>query len=283
MRSGPPNRRTIGYPVLVRPSFVLGGRAMEIVLRRRPAGPKYMTKRSTCSPDHPVLIDKFLEDAIEVDVDAISDGETTLVGGVMEHIEEAGIHSRRLGLCHAAVLASAGIIEEIKQATYGLAKALKCAGLMNIQFAVKMDGDVCRSTLNPIRGQPSYGLCPRSEPPGVAYLAVRLQGDRSATGPHGRQVMAGVTLKQQGVTQEVWPHYTSVKESVFPFNRFQGVDIILGPEMKSTGEVMASPTTSRLVCQEPDCSWDQHPVNWQRLHQHGPRAQAADHRAMPAN
>ena len=225
----------IGYPVLVRPSFVLGGRGMEICYDDAQLV-KFMIEAINISPDHPVLIDKFLEDAIEVDVDAISDGETTLVGGVMEHIEEAGVHSGDSACALPPFSLQPRIIEEIKKATYGLAKALKVRGLMNIQFAVKMDGDV------PAPGEPDT----RSST--VYVLEVNPRASRTspfvskATGlPLARmaaKIMAGVTLKQQGVTHEVWPHYTSVKESVFPFNRFQGVDIILGPEMKSTGEVM---------------------------------------------
>ena len=225
----------IGYPVLVRPSFVLGGRGMEICYDDAQLV-KFMIEAINISPDHPVLIDKFLEDAIEVDVDAISDGETTLVGGVMEHIEEAGVHSGDSACALPPFSLQPRIIEEIKKATYGLAKALKVRGLMNIQFAVKMDGDV------PAPGEPDT----RSST--VYVLEVNPRASRTspfvskATGlPLARmaaKIMAGVSLKQQGVTHEVWPHYTSVKESVFPFNRFQGVDIILGPEMKSTGEVM---------------------------------------------
>ena len=208
---------------------------------------KFMMEAINISPDHPVLIDKFLEDAIEVDVDAISDGETTLVGGVMEHIEEAGVHSGDSACALPPFSLPAPVIEEIKRATYALATALNVRGLMNIQFAVKMgDGPGPESsvdqpsTLNP---QPSYT---------VYVLEVNPRASRTspfvskATGlPLARmaaKVMAGVSLIEQGVTTEVWPHFTSVKESVFPFNRFQGVDIILGPEMKSTGEVMGIAT-----------------------------------------
>ena len=225
----------IGYPVLVRPSFVLGGRGMEICYDDTQLV-KFMIEAINISPDHPVLIDKFLEDAIEVDVDAISDGETTLVGGVMEHIEEAGVHSGDSACALPPFSLQPAIIEEIKRATYGLAKALKVRGLMNIQFAVKMEGEA------PLLGEADTRTST------VYVLEVNPRASRTspfvskATGlPLARmaaKIMAGVTLKEQGVTTEVWPHYTSVKESVFPFNRFQGVDIILGPEMKSTGEVM---------------------------------------------
>jgi carbamoyl-phosphate synthase large subunit len=250
----------IGYPVLVRPSFVLGGRGMEICYDDAQLV-KFMKAAVNISPDHPVLIDKFLEDAIEVDVDAISDGETTLVGGVMEHIEEAGVHSGDSACALPPYSLSPAIIEEIKQATYGLAKALNVRGLMNIQFAVKMgeglglraeglgpDGktkDQGPGTKDTSGPQPST-LNP--QPYTIYVLEVNPRASRTspfvskATGlPLARmaaKIMAGVTLKQQGITKEVWPHFTSVKESVFPFNRFQGIDIILGPEMKSTGEVM---------------------------------------------
>jgi len=215
----------IGYPVLVRPSFVLGGRGMEIcydddqVLR-------FMKEAVQISPDHPVLIDKFLEDAIEVDVDAISDGETTLVGGVMEHIEEAGVHSGDSACALPPYSLGQGVIDEIKDATRRLAKALNVRGLMNIQFAVKREGSA--HTVYVLEVNPRAS---RTSP--FVSKATNLSLARMAA-----KVMAGVSLKEQGITQEVWPHYTSVKESVFPFSRFQGVDIILGPEMRSTGEVM---------------------------------------------
>ncbi|MCA9090672.1 MAG: carbamoyl-phosphate synthase large subunit, partial [Planctomycetaceae bacterium] len=220
----------IGYPVLVRPSYVLGGRAMEICHEEEQLV-RYMTEAVDASPDHPVLIDKFLEDAIEVDVDAISDGETTLVGGVMEHIEEAGVHSGDSACALPPYSLPQSVIEEIKQATYALARELRVRGLMNIQYAVKkveQDG-----------GDPIYT---------VYILEVNPRASRTspfvskATGQPlasmAAKIMAGVTLQEQGITTEAWPTYTSEKESVFPFSRFAGVDIILGPEMRSTGEVM---------------------------------------------
>ncbi|MEK6259228.1 MAG: carbamoyl-phosphate synthase large subunit [Planctomycetota bacterium] len=241
----------IGYPILIRPSFVLGGRAMEICYDEETVT-RYMNEAVNVSPDRPVLIDKFLEDAIEVDVDAISDGKLTLVGGVMEHIEEAGVHSGDSASVLPPYSLPAHVVEEIKQATYALSRELQVRGLMNIQFAVKkvdglglmVDGEdenpasyTSPSTLNP---QPSTFL--------VYILEVNPRASRTSPfvskatnvslAKIAAKIMAGVSLAEQGVTQEVVPSYTSVKESVFPFNRFIGVDIILGPEMKSTGEVM---------------------------------------------
>ncbi|MBT6155673.1 MAG: carbamoyl-phosphate synthase large subunit [Planctomycetaceae bacterium] len=223
----------VGYPVLVRPSYVLGGRAMEICYDEQSLV-KYMNEAVDVSPDHPVLIDKFLEDAIEVDVDAISDGETTLVGGVMEHIEEAGVHSGDSACALPPHSLPPEVIDEIKQATYALATELQVRGLMNIQFAVKkVEGAEAEDS------QPSYTVYilevnPRASrtSPFVSKATYRSLAKMAA------KVMVGVSLKEQGYTEEVWPTYTSVKESVFPFSRFSGVDIILGPEMRSTGEVM---------------------------------------------
>ncbi len=215
----------IGYPVLVRPSYVLGGRAMQICYGQEMLV-RYMQEAVNASPDHPVLIDKFLQDAIEVDVDAISDGETTLVGGVMEHIEEAGVHSGDSACAIPPHSLSAATIEEIKQAAYRLAAALKVRGLMNIQFAVKqIDGrdEVFVLEVNP-RASRTVPFVSKATGMNLAQAAAK--------------VMAGVSLAEQGVTSEKWPQYYSVKEAVFPFSKFQGVDIILGPEMRSTGEVM---------------------------------------------
>ncbi len=215
----------IGYPVLVRPSYVLGGRAMQICYQE-PALLKYMTEAVDASPDHPVLIDKFLQDAIEVDVDAISDGETTIVGGIMEHIEEAGIHSGDSACAIPPHSLLEETIEEIRQATRALAQELKVRGLMNIQFAVKeIEGkfEVYVLEVNPRASRTSPFV---SKATGLSLARI------------AAKVMAGVTLKEQGITTEVTPKHTSVKESVFPFSRFPGVDIVLGPEMLSTGEVM---------------------------------------------
>jgi len=219
----------IGYPVLVRPSYVLGGRAMEIC-HDEVQLVRYMTEAVDVSPDHPVLIDKFLQDAIEVDVDAISDGQTTLVGGVMEHIEEAGVHSGDSACALPPYSLSQSVINEIKSATYALASALQVRGLMNIQFAVKkteteqgIQQDVYVLEVNPRASRTSPFV---SKATGVSLAAM------------AAKIMAGVSLREQGQTQEIWPKHVSVKESVFPFARFSGVDIILGPEMRSTGEVM---------------------------------------------
>ena len=215
----------IGYPVLIRPSFVLGGRAMEICYDEETVT-RYMNEAVHVSPDRPVLIDKFLEDAIEVDVDAIADGTLTLVGGVMEHIEEAGVHSGDSASVLPPYSLPAHVVEEIKQATYALSRELQVRGLMNIQFAVKHDDGqyiVYVLEVNPRASRSSPFVSKATNVP-LAKIAAK--------------IMAGVSLAEQGVTQEVVPPYTSVKESVFPFNRFLGVDIILGPEMKSTGEVM---------------------------------------------
>ena len=212
---------TVGYPILVRPSYVLGGRAMEICYDEASLV-RYMTKAVEASPDHPVLIDKFLEDAIEVDVDAIGDGEMTLVGGVMEHIEEAGVHSGDSACALPPYSLSAEMIEEIKRATIVLSEALEVRGLMNIQFAVKDD----RLYVLEVNPRASRTVPFVSKATGISLARV------------AAKVMTGKTLSELGVTEEVVPEHTSVKESVFPFNRFAGVDIILGPEMRSTGEVM---------------------------------------------
>jgi len=250
----------IGYPVLVRPSYVLGGRAMEICYDE-PSLVRYMDEAVDASPDKPVLIDKFLEDAIEVDVDAISDGETTIVGGVMEHIEEAGVHSGDSACALPPFSLPPRVIEDIKQAAYKLAKALKVRGLMNIQFAVKEveSGELrVESQRTEVGGRRSEvgdqhhsPLTTHHSPlttHKVYILEVNPRASRTvpfvskATGRSlakvAAKVMAGVSLEAQGVTDELVPVYTSVKESVFPFVRFSGVDIILGPEMRSTGEVM---------------------------------------------
>ena len=209
----------IEYPVLVRPSYVLGGRAMEICYDE-PQLVRYMDQAVAASPDHPVLIDKFLEDAIEVDVDAISDGETTLVGGVMEHIEEAGVHSGDSACALPPYSLPGSVIEEIKQATHALAGELQVRGLMNIQFAVKADSDEPRPEAS------RYGdrykvyvleVNPRaSRTAPFVSKATGLSLARSAA-----KVMAGVSLADQGLVEEVVPAHTSVKESVFPFSPFR--------------------------------------------------------------
>ncbi len=211
----------IGYPVVVRPSFVLGGRAMEIVYDQQSLD-RYMTEAVEASPEHPILIDKFLEDAIEIDVDAVCDGQRTIVGGVMEHIEEAGIHSGDSACAIPPFSLPEALIAELKTQTYALAQALDVRGLMNIQFAVK-DGDVYVLEVNP-RASRTVPFVSKATGLNLAQVAAR--------------VMVGQSLEEQGVTVEIVPRYVSVKEAVFPFAKFPGVDIVLGPEMRSTGEVM---------------------------------------------
>jgi carbamoyl-phosphate synthase large subunit len=215
----------IGYPVVVRPSFVLGGRAMEIVYDEQSLA-RYMAEAVDASPEHPVLIDKFLEDASEVDVDAVCDGVRTIVGGVMEHIEEAGIHSGDSACAIPPFSLPDAVVAELKTQTYALAEALKVRGLMNIQFAVK-DGDVYVLEVNP-RASRTVPFVSKATGLNLAQAAAR--------------VMVGRSLEEQGITTEPVPRYVSVKESVFPFAKFPGVDIVLGPEMRSTGEVMGIDT-----------------------------------------
>jgi len=211
----------IGYPVLVRPSFVLGGRAMEIVYDETSLD-RFVAEAFDASPDHPVLIDKFLEDATEVDVDAVSDGSLTLVGGVMEHIEEAGIHSGDSACAIPPFSLAPEVVARLKEQTYALARALSVRGLMNIQFAVK-GGEIYVLEVNP-RASRTVPFVSKATGLNLARAAAR--------------VMVGRSLAEQGITAEVEPGYVSVKESVFPFAKFAGVDIVLGPEMRSTGEVM---------------------------------------------
>jgi carbamoyl-phosphate synthase large subunit len=211
----------IGYPVLVRPSYVLGGRSMEIVYD--PATLRtFMAKALLISPGHPILIDKFLEDAIEIDVDAISDGKTTVVAGIMEHIEEAGIHSGDSACILPPVTISSEIMELIEKQTKMLAKEIGVVGLMNIQYAVK-DGILYVLEVNP-RASRTAPFVSKAIGVPLAKLATK--------------VMLGKSLKELGFTEAPKPKHVSVKEAVFPFNRFPDVDILLGPEMKSTGEVM---------------------------------------------
>jgi len=215
----------IGYPVLVRPSFVLGGRAMEICYDSSQFD-RFVAAAFVVAQGQPVLIDRFLEDATEVDVDAIADGEQVVVCGIMEHIEEAGVHSGDSACAIPPYSLSGPIVNEIREATCQLARHMDVRGLMNIQFAVKKED-----------GRPT-----------VYILEVNPRGSRTvpfvskATGvPWAKvaaKVMVGVTLAAQGITREPIPSHVSVKEAVFPFVKFTGVDIVLGPEMKSTGEVM---------------------------------------------
>ncbi len=216
----------IGYPVVVRPSYVLGGRAMEIVYDEA-ALERYIRDAVKASPEHPILIDKFLEEAIEVDVDAISDGKRVVIGGIMEHIEEAGIHSGDSACVLPPYTLTDELIEVIKQNTYALAKELRVIGLMNIQFAIRNDV-VYILEVNP-RASRTVPFVSKATGVPLAKLAAK--------------VMVGRTLDELNFTREVEVAHVAVKESVFPFNRFPGVDTILGPEMKSTGEVMGIDTT----------------------------------------
>jgi carbamoyl-phosphate synthase large subunit len=211
----------IGYPVLVRPSFVLGGRAMELVYNE-PDLRRYMATAIEVTPDRPVLVDRFLEDAIEVDVDCIADGETTVIGAIMEHIEEAGIHSGDSACVIPTFSLSEKVLGEISSATKAMARQLNVRGLMNVQFAVKGD-DVYVLEVNP-RASRTVPFVSKAIGVPLAKLAAK--------------IMAGKTLRDLGFTKEVLPKHFSVKEAVFPFLRYQGIDISLGPEMKSTGEVM---------------------------------------------
>ncbi|MBI5699440.1 carbamoyl-phosphate synthase large subunit [Candidatus Saganbacteria bacterium] len=213
--------KKIGYPCLVRPSYVLGGRAMRLVYDEKDLQ-EFMTTAVEVSPEHPVLVDKFLEDAIEVDVDAVSDGKQTVVCGIMEHIEEAGIHSGDSACALPPFSLSPETVETIKQNTYAMAKELKVKGLMNVQFAVKND-KVFVLEVNP---RASRTVPFVSKATGIPWAKI------------ATKVMIGKTLKQMGITREAEPKHISVKEAVFPFNRFPGADAVLGPEMRSTGEVM---------------------------------------------
>ncbi len=215
----------IGYPVVVRPSYVLGGRAMEIVYSQDRLE-YYMQHAVNASPEHPVLVDDFLEDAIEIDVDAISDGQDVVIGGVMEHIEEAGIHSGDSACSLPAFSLSSKTIDEIKTQTCALARELKVIGLINIQFAVK-DETVYIIEVNP-RASRTIPFVSKTIGVPLAKIAAR--------------VMAGKSLQELGFTEEISFPHIAVKESVFPFNKFQDVDVLLGPEMKSTGEVMGIDT-----------------------------------------
>jgi carbamoyl-phosphate synthase large subunit len=211
----------IGYPVVVRPSYVLGGRAMEIVYTEA-ALKRYIKEAVRVSQNHPVLIDEFLKDAIEVDVDAVSDGKTVVIGGVLEHIEEAGVHSGDSAMVLPPFSIGDYIVDEIKRQTCDLALALHVIGLVNVQFAVK-SRDVYVLEVNP---RASRTVPFVSKAIGVPLAKI------------GAKVMAGRSLEELNFTKEIIPKHVCVKESVFPFVRFPGVDTILGPEMKSTGEVM---------------------------------------------
>ena len=229
----------IGYPSLVRPSFVLGGRAMEICYDQSQFE-RYVAEAFAVAQGQPVLIDRFLEDAIEVDVDCIADGKDVIVAGVMEHIEEAGVHSGDSACCIPPHSLAPQMITEIKAAATGLARSLGVIGLMNVQFAVKKEAGEDGTS-----GQALYVIevNPRASRT-VPFVA-------KATGlPVAKvavKVMAGTSLAEQGITADPVPAHVSVKESVFPFVKFAGVDIALGPEMRSTGEVMGVSDTFAIA------------------------------------
>ncbi|MCF6258489.1 MAG: carbamoyl-phosphate synthase large subunit [Gammaproteobacteria bacterium] len=211
----------IGYPLVVRPSYVLGGRAMEIVYKESELK-RYMREAVKVSNDSPVLLDRFLDDAIEVDIDAICDGEQVLVGAIMQHIEQAGVHSGDSACSLPPYSLSESIQARMRDMARELALALNVVGLMNAQFAIKGD-DIYIIEVNP-RGSRTVPFVSKATSLPLAKIAARC--------------MAGKTLAEQGITEAMIPHYYSVKEAVFPFVKFPGIDPILGPEMKSTGEVM---------------------------------------------
>ncbi len=211
----------LGYPVLARPSYVLGGRAMEIVYDRESLA-RYMRIAVLVSPEHPILIDQFLEDAIEVDMDAVSDGKDVVIGGIMEHIERAGVHSGDSACSLPPYSIHAEVQAEIRRQTVAMARELGVIGLMNVQFAVKAR-DVYVLEVNP-RASRTVPFVSKAIGVPLAKVAARC--------------MVGRTLREQRITGEIIPAHTNVKEAVFPFIKFPGVDTVLGPEMKSTGEVM---------------------------------------------
>ena len=211
----------IGYPVVVRPSYVLGGRAMEIVHDLDDLN-NYMTNAVKASPEHPILIDKFLNDAIEVDVDAVSDGSDVVIGGIMEHIEEAGVHSGDSACSLPPFSIKKPLIDEIRRQTTAIALELGVIGLMNIQFAIKEER-IYLLEVNP-RASRTVPFVSKATTLPLAKI--------------GARVMAGKTLKELNIPKEIVKHYVSVKEAVLPFMKFLGTDTILGPEMRSTGEVM---------------------------------------------
>ena len=215
----------IGYPLVVRPSYVLGGRAMEIVHEPRDLE-RYMREAVKVSNDSPVLLDRFLNDAIECDVDALCDGTRVFIGGVMEHIEQAGVHSGDSACSLPPYSLSQATVDELKRQTAAMAKALNVVGLMNVQFAIQQrNGEdiVYVLEVNP-RASRTVPYVSKATGLSLAKIAARC--------------MAGQSLDSQGIGEEVVPPYYSVKEAVFPFNKFPGVDPVLGPEMRSTGEVM---------------------------------------------
>jgi carbamoyl-phosphate synthase large subunit len=218
--------QSLGYPLVVRPSYVLGGRAMEIVHEQRDLE-RYMKEAVKVSNDSPVLLDRFLNDAIECDVDCLRDPEgVTFIGGVMEHIEQAGVHSGDSACSLPPYSLSKETVDELKRQTREMAAGLKVVGLMNVQFAIQQQGGKDVIYVLEVNPRASRTVPYVSKATGIQLAKV------------AARCMAGQSLKSQGITQEVTPPYFSVKEAVFPFVKFPGVDTILGPEMKSTGEVM---------------------------------------------
>jgi carbamoyl-phosphate synthase large subunit len=220
----------IGYPLVVRPSYVLGGRAMEIVHGDKDLE-RYMREAVRVSDKSPVLLDRFLDDAVEVDVDCISDGQNVMIGGIMEHIEQAGVHSGDSACSLPPYSLPTALQDELRRQTTLMAKALKVVGLMNVQFAIQGEGDAATVFVLEVNPRASRTVPFVSKATGqpLAKIAARCmagQSLRDQKGPDGR------------APREVVPGYFSVKEAVFPFNKFPGVDPILGPEMRSTGEVM---------------------------------------------
>jgi carbamoyl-phosphate synthase large subunit len=215
----------LGYPLVVRPSYVLGGRAMEIVHEQRDLE-RYMREAVKVSHDSPVLLDRFLNDAIECDVDAICDGVQVFIAGVMEHIEQAGVHSGDSACSLPPYSLSAQTIDEIKRQTTAMAHGLKVVGLMNVQFAIQQKEGVDVIYVLEVNPRASRTVPFVSKSTGIQLAKV------------AARCMVGKSLASQGIVKEINPPYFSVKEAVFPFVKFPGVDTILGPEMKSTGEVM---------------------------------------------
>ncbi|MFI5396048.1 MAG: carbamoyl-phosphate synthase large subunit [Candidatus Binatia bacterium] len=216
----------VGYPVLVRPSYVLGGRAMEIVYEEEDLR-RYMERALEAAPERTILVDKFIDDAIELDVDAVSDGTRVVIGGIMEHIERAGVHSGDSACSLPTKSIPPAVLEEIRRQVKAMAIELRVVGLMNVQFAVK-GHEIYILEVNP-RASRTVPFVSKAIGVPLAKVAAR--------------VMAGRTLEEQGFTEEVVPQHMSVKEAVFPFSKFPGVDTLLGPEMKSTGEVMGIGTS----------------------------------------
>ena len=213
--------KKLGYPILLRPSFVLGGRGMFIVYDEEELN-GVVKEAFAVAPGKPVLLDKFLEEAIELDVDCISDGETTVVGGMLQHIEFAGVHSGDAAMVLPPHDLDVDMIDEVREASHALAKALKVIGLMNVQYAIK-DGELFLIEVNP-RASRTVPFVSKAIGVPLAKL--------------GARVMAGAKLKDLGFTEEILPNRWAIKESVFPFNKFPGSSIVLTPEMRSTGEVM---------------------------------------------